>query len=231
MVGSVTFIADKGYYIVVDSPSATDQVANDQMLKNLNAIGVLPNQVHIAITTHGHPDHFGQGNFFSNARHFFGPYEYSGATFIRTELFNVNEIRLTENVEIWNTPGHTNQDVSVIVRNVDGYGTVAVVGDLFYSEIDALSEGSDWRRDALDGKLGVENRRRVLCVADAIVPGHSKLFRVTPEMRMRNGCPQQSFSITGKTNDISTFRSDPQPPNKQNEASETIQPTVFTLPV
>ena len=78
---------------------------------------------------------------------------------------------------MWNTPGHTNQDISVIVHSVDGYGTVAVVGDLFYSEIDALSDGSDWKRDALDGRLGMESRKRVLCAADAIVPGHSRIFR------------------------------------------------------
>lgn len=80
-------------------------------------------------------------------------------------------------MEIWNTPGHTNQDVSVVVRKVPEFGTVAVVGDLFYSELDALSDSEDWKRDALDGRLGVENRRRVLCAADAVVPGHSKMFR------------------------------------------------------
>jgi len=51
-------------------------------------------------------------------------------------------------------------------------------------------------------------------------------------MRRRNGCPS-ILSITGSTNDISTFRSDPQN-IKQSEASiansEAIQPTVFTLP-
>lgn len=35
MSGSVTFIADQGYFMVVDSPSATDQVAKDQMFKGL----------------------------------------------------------------------------------------------------------------------------------------------------------------------------------------------------
>ncbi|KAI6191323.1 Lactamase-B domain-containing protein [Aphelenchoides bicaudatus] len=231
MTGSVTFISDQGYFIVVDSPSATDNVAKDQMFKGLNALGVVPSQIHIAVTTHGHPDHFGQGNFFSSAKHFFGPYVYSGGVFTRTELFQKNEIQLTKNVELWNTPGHTNQDVSVIVRNVAGYGTVAVVGDLFYSEIDALSDSQDWQRDALDGRLGIENRRRVLCAADAIVPGHAKIFRVTPEMRSRNGCPQ-ALSITGSLNDLGTFRSEPSVSRqRENPTLETIlQPTTITLP-
>lgn len=62
MVGSVTFIADQGYFVVVDSPSASDQVAKDQMFKSFNSLGVLPNQIHVAITTHGHP-----GKMFSSS--------------------------------------------------------------------------------------------------------------------------------------------------------------------
>lgn len=84
---------------------------------------------------------------------------------------------LTKHVELWNTPGHTNQDVSVIVKRVPGIGTIGVVGDLFYSELDALSGGEEWGRDAWNSKLGLENRRRVLCACDAIVPGHSRIFR------------------------------------------------------
>lgn len=122
----------------------------------------------------------------------------------------------------------------MIVHNVEGHGTIAVVGDLFYSEIDALSDGRDWQRDALDGRLGLENRRRVLCASDSIVPGHSKLFRVSPEMRKRNGCPQ-TMSIAGITNDINTFRSDPQPTKQLDIPApipilDAIQPTLMTLP-
>lgn len=84
-----------------------------------------------------------QDNFFPNARHFFGSYEYSDDVFISTELKNVSSLfipiwvshwiqnssmQLSRNVELWSTPGHTSQDLSVIVRNVPCCGTVAVVG-------------------------------------------------------------------------------------------------------
>ena len=38
-------------------------------------------------------------------------------------------MQLTPNVELWNTPGHTSQDISVLIRNVPCCGTVAVVGE------------------------------------------------------------------------------------------------------
>lgn len=105
---------------------------------------------------------------------------------------------------------------------------------MFYSEIDALSDNQDWQRDALDGRLGIENRRRVLCAADAIVPGHSKIFRVTSEMRARNGCGPRAVSIAESgVNDLESFRKDLQV-GRQQEAPiiipEAIQPTMISAP-
>lgn len=40
-------------------------------------------------------------------------------------------MRLTQNVEVWQTPGHTYQHNSVIVRNVRDDGSVAISGMLF----------------------------------------------------------------------------------------------------
>jgi glyoxylase-like metal-dependent hydrolase (beta-lactamase superfamily II) len=154
----VTLVQDSGYYIVVDTPSATDIAGKERMLEGTEQLdqavqtgcstgfstrGLIPGQVQLVVQTHGHPDHFGQGNFFPNARHFFGSYEYTGDTFIRTELYQVrnhpqlsmiyyilqnNSMPLTPNTELWSTPGHTSQDLSVVVRHIPNMGTIAVVG-------------------------------------------------------------------------------------------------------
>ncbi|EPB70790.1 metallo-beta-lactamase domain protein [Ancylostoma ceylanicum] len=151
MTASVSLIFDGGYHILVDSPSAADMKAKETMLRSLSSRSITPGEVQLVITTHGHPDHFGQGNFFPNARHFFGSYEYADDNFIRTELHVNESMRITTNVELWNTPGHTAQDITVIVSNVPCCGTVAVVGK--------------------------RNRDKVICQADFIIPGHGKLFR------------------------------------------------------
>lgn len=41
--------------------------------------------------------------------------------------------RLTENVYLLKTPGHTSDDISLIVFAADKYGTLAVSGDTFIS--------------------------------------------------------------------------------------------------
>jgi hypothetical protein len=54
-------------------------------------------------------------------------------------------------------------------------------GDLFYSEHDVM-EPTAWLAGAVDGR-GLHYRNKVLCIADYIVPGHGKLFRVSEMMR------------------------------------------------
>ncbi|KIH54266.1 hypothetical protein ANCDUO_15589 [Ancylostoma duodenale] len=117
MTASVSLIFDGGYHILVDSPSAADMKAKETMLRSLSSRSITPGEVQLVITTHGHPDHFGQGNFFPNARHFFGSYEYADDNFIRTELHVNESMRITTNVELWNTPGHTAQDITVMPYN------------------------------------------------------------------------------------------------------------------
>ena len=73
------------------------------------------------------------------------------------------------------TPGHTKQDVSVIVR-VSG-GIVAVVGDLFESA-DDLEQEELWRSSSEFPEEQERNRRKILKMADYIVPGHGDMFAV-----------------------------------------------------
>uniref|UniRef100_A0AC35UIM2 Lactamase_B domain-containing protein n=1 Tax=Rhabditophanes sp. KR3021 TaxID=114890 RepID=A0AC35UIM2_9BILA len=187
MTGSVTLIKDNGYYLVVDSPSATDLVGKETMLEMLAKQNISPGIVNMAIATHGHPDHTGQANFFSNARHFFASYEYTDNTYVTTELLYNDSMKLTNNVELWNTPGHTNQDLTVMVRT-SCCGSVAVVGDLFYDESDAVGNIIEWTNDAWNAQIGMVSRRKVICNAQVIVPGHGPIFRVTKEMRSNYNC-------------------------------------------
>ena len=90
MTASVSLIHDHGLYMLVDTPSATDLPAKEQMLRGINAASIYPGQIQMILTTHGHPDHTGQGNFFPNSRHFFASYEYTGNNYIKTELYNVS---------------------------------------------------------------------------------------------------------------------------------------------
>ncbi len=95
-----------------------------------------------------------------------------------------------ENLEIIRTPGHTLTDVSLIVRNIPGLGTVALVGDLILNEIEATTQPAPEFAQSVGGYNA--SRQRIVCLADYILPGHGVMFRVTDTVLQQNapdGCP------------------------------------------
>lgn len=80
-------------------------------------------------------------------------------------------------MEVLPTPGHTDSDVSVIVKNTR-YGTVAITGDLFEKAADLAREDL-WKAYSEHVELQRESREKILHIADYIVPGHGAMFRNT----------------------------------------------------
>ena len=76
------------------------------------------------------------------------------------------------------TPGHTNEDVSLLLKNREGK-TVVVAGDLFESELD-IESSHLWMGNSFNPGLQAKNRLKILQVADIIIPGHGPMFTVQP---------------------------------------------------
>lgn len=85
------------------------------------------------------------------------------------------------------TPGHTPEDISIIVYNTDKYKTIAIAGDVFIAEED-LNFPMMWKPLAWNEKIQEESRNKLLCISDYIVPGHGKAFRVTNSIRKSVVC-------------------------------------------
>lgn len=58
-------------------------------------------------------------------------FDYKAFHFLR---FQRPYRRISANVEVWKTPGRTQNGLSVLAHNVHGYGTTAIVGDLIPNE-------------------------------------------------------------------------------------------------
>lgn len=72
----------------------------------------------------------------------------------------------------------------MVVRNVPQKGTVALVGDLFFHERDE----NEFAKFAVDAEEQRANRRKVICLANYIVPGHGPMFPVSSVMKSQAGC-------------------------------------------
>uniref|UniRef100_A0A915NV26 Metallo-beta-lactamase domain-containing protein n=2 Tax=Meloidogyne TaxID=189290 RepID=A0A915NV26_9BILA len=115
--------------------------------------------IDIVVTTHGH-----------DAIH------YQNRTF-----------SLTKNINLIKTPGHTQEDISVVVKNTERYGTVIVSGDVFMTAED-IDLPIMWRPLSLNELEQENSRKLIICCADYIVPGHGKIFKINKIMKERFNC-------------------------------------------
>lgn len=84
------------------------------------------------------------------------------------------------------TPGHTAEDVSVLVDDESaGVRTrTAITGDLFENEKD-LEDPTIWQGLGSPElrQTQAEMRSKILEISDYVVPGHGPRFKVTESMR------------------------------------------------
>ena len=161
--------------VIVDTGDAWQR---DEIVSALEQQGVAPADVEYVVLTHGHLDHVGNNNLFPHATFLLdtdvgrdGEYrihDFDDRDYVIDSVLGGDSIRVIP------TPGHTNHDVSVIVRTASG--TVAVVGDLF--EHDGDWTDNVWLAWSKDPTTQQASREHVLALADYIVPGHGNIFRV-----------------------------------------------------
>lgn len=158
--------------IIVDTGGPWDR---EMILGALAAEGLDVKDIQYVICTHGHSDHTGNNNLFTDAT-FVVSFDISKGDLYTFHDFKSGEpYRIDEDVEVMPTPGHTGQDVSVIVRTKEG--VVAIAGDLFECEED-LEDESLWRVNSSNETEQEQNRKRLLTLADFIIPGHGGMFRI-----------------------------------------------------
>uniref|UniRef100_A0A1I8ATG8 Lactamase_B domain-containing protein n=1 Tax=Steinernema glaseri TaxID=37863 RepID=A0A1I8ATG8_9BILA len=185
-VGAITLINDNGKHIIVDTGSSSD---TERLLQGLLKESISLDNINAVVITHGHPGHMGNINFFSQKPILFHSMEYIGRHVSQTELKERPYRKLSANIEVWKTPGHTQHDLSVLVHNVNGYGSLAVVGDLIPDEriitdkVDIMADEGVW-----DSAIKRQNANLMICMADWIIPGHGQPFRVLPHYRTQAGC-------------------------------------------
>jgi glyoxylase-like metal-dependent hydrolase (beta-lactamase superfamily II) len=90
---------------------------------------------------------------------------------------------IDEWISVIGTPGHTSEDVSVLVKTKE-QTLVVVAGDLFECEED-IDQPDLWTSNSHDPALQSKNRLSVLRMAQEIVPGHGAKFTVTEEHRLK----------------------------------------------
>lgn len=187
--GTATLVQSKlGINIVIDTsgPWVKDKI--ERQITKKHKIGL--DEVHYVVCTHAHPDQIGNLNLFQKAIIILG-YDimHPGGTFGFHDFKNNKPFKITNTIDVIGTPGHTDLDLSVVVRETDE-GTVAITGDLFINA-DDIEEEEIWRSNSTYPELQEEHRNKILRDCDVIIPGHGPAFRVDEFELVHDDSPTQ----------------------------------------
>ena len=162
---SITLVRD-GAAILVADPGLV--ASHARILDPLRERGIDPGDVTHVTFSHHHPDHTMNAALFPNAEviDFWARYQHDLWLDHPGDGWDI-----TDHVQLWLTPGHTEEDLSLIVRADDA---VYAVTHLWWYQ-DRTPEIDPHAPD--QGILEAQ-RARVLAVADVVIPGHGEAFRV-----------------------------------------------------
>ncbi len=163
VAGTVSLLRDGDVVAIVDPGMVPSRAS---ILDPLAALAVSPDAVTDVILSHHHPDHTVNIALFPEVT-----IHDHWATYHRDQWTarKAEGVQLSPGITLWETPGHTLQDITTLVETDEG---VAALTHLWVYE-SSPGSGLDVSPDAV-----AEHRSRVLEVASIIVPGHGPAFRV-----------------------------------------------------
>jgi glyoxylase-like metal-dependent hydrolase (beta-lactamase superfamily II) len=165
-IGSSVSLIRDGAAIVVADPGLV--ASHALILDPLRERGIAPGDVTHVFVSHHHPDHTLNVALFPNA------WVIDFGSRYQNDLWLDHDgdgWAMTDKTQLWLTPGHTEEDASLIVRADDA---VYALTHLWWRQ-DRTPEIDPY---APDQAVLETQRARVLEVADIVIPGHGEPFRV-----------------------------------------------------
>jgi len=168
---TASLVKSNGKNIIID-PGCNREKLLTALKKEKFVIG----DIDFVLLTHNHLDHTLLAGIFSNARILTSEEMYKNDNQI-----GHNNIIPDTDLKIIQTPGHCNEHCSLVVPTEKGICVVA--GDVFWyvdGEVQTADIGKidDAHLQEVDMKKLIESRKKILEIADWIIPGHGRMFKV-----------------------------------------------------
>lgn len=168
---TVTLVKTNGKNIIID-PGCN----REKLLAVIGKENLKVEDIDFVLLTHNHLDHALLTRIFPNAR------------VLTTEEMYKNDNQILHNnkipemdLEIIQTPGHCREHCLLVVPTKKGIYVVA--GDVFWyiegeAQTSDIGKVDDAHPAEVDMKKLIASRKKILSIADWIIPGHGKMFKV-----------------------------------------------------
>jgi len=167
---TATLVKANNKNIIVDPGCNRNKLSKALKKENLKTA-----DIDFVLLTHSHADHTLLAGIFENAKILTSEEIYNNDRQVEHE----NKIPGTK-LKIIQTPGHCSEHCSLIVPTKNGVYVVA--GDVFWwtagerRKID-VKKKDDAHPAETDIKKLMDSRKKILKIADYIIPGHGKMFK------------------------------------------------------
>lgn len=148
------------------------------LLEALKKEDLVTGDIDYTFVSHAHPDHGMLAGIFENAKSITWD---SHLLYENDSMTEYQPHELGPDIEILDTPGHMLEHISLLVTTPQG--KVAVAGDTIFW-LDGEEQVLDINREDLTQAKGfnqgdlVASRKKLIELADYIIPGHGKMFKV-----------------------------------------------------
>jgi glyoxylase-like metal-dependent hydrolase (beta-lactamase superfamily II) len=162
----------------VDKKIITDPGCNrEKLLKVLDKEGLTTDAIDYVFLSHCHPDHILLAGIFEKAK--FVTFD-TNLVYDKDLLLEFDKYEMGNDIEIIETPGHVLEHLSLIVNTPEG--KIAIAGDVIWwvdgeKQVFDINQEDHSQAKGMDMEKLVESRKRLLAVADWIIPGHGKMFK------------------------------------------------------
>ncbi len=180
LIGSTSTLIKADKNILVDPGSFANK---EKLLAALNGEGLSPEDIDIVLLTHTHIDHTTNTHLFNGAKVIlkFAGGEYPGQiqTLNKGFLERANLVDapgIAKDVRVIFTPGHTLDMMSVVVDTTEG--VVVISGDAIRVPRLVNLEEKEIPVITADMNAYEKSRRKILEIADFIIPGHGGMMEV-----------------------------------------------------
>ena len=160
---TVSLVRDGDLVVVVDPGILSDPA----LLTNaLSARGLAADDVTHVFVTHHHIDHTRNIGMFAAAKVVDVDSVYDGSLW---SAHDGDGHHLSDDVWVIETPGHARECAALVVRTGDG--TVVLTHAWWFADMTPVQDPLAWDQTSLE-----RSRRRILEIADVVVPGHGPAF-------------------------------------------------------
>jgi glyoxylase-like metal-dependent hydrolase (beta-lactamase superfamily II) len=169
---TATLIKSNGKLIISD-PGCN----REKLLEALNKEGLEPENIDFVFLTHGHIDHSLLAGIFKNAKFV----TFENLMYDKDLQLEFEDDVLGPDTKIIKTPGHSAEHISLGVDTDKGKYIIA--GDVFWwvdgeEQVVDINKEDTAHPTELNMKELKKSRKKILEIADYIIPGHGNIFEV-----------------------------------------------------